>query len=128
MHNGKDFFLEAKFGHNSSSGLALGPGGMSFIHDHFGPMAPGQLNNFGYGRPVAIHAEDAFGDNHPLPRCGVLLQSIFQGVHVAMSVDNFAGARQPHTVNETGMIQTIGKNNVLFRQDGAKQAGIRGIS
>ena len=74
---------------------------------------------------VAVHAEDAFGDDDDLAIGGVMLfQQPFQLLQVVVAVTDALGSRKADTVNQAGMDELVGKYQRLCIAHGRQNAGV----
>ena len=63
-------------------------------------------------RPVAIHAEDAFGDDDDSVIGGMMLfQQPFQLRQIIVAVTDTFGRRKTDAVNQTGVDELVGHNH-----------------
>ena len=72
---------------------------MAVIHEDHGVVFVGEFADRIERGQVAVHAEDAVGDDHADAPVLMLLQLPLQVLHVAMLVGVALGLAQPDTVN-----------------------------
>ena len=78
---------------------------------------------------VAVHGENAVGDQQLV--AGLVLdfiQQLFGVRHILVAEDFDLGAREPRAVDDAGVVQLVGDDEILFAQDRRHRARIRGKS
>ncbi|EDS16387.1 hypothetical protein BACSTE_00517 [Bacteroides stercoris ATCC 43183] len=74
---------------------------------------------------VAVHAEDAFGDDDDLAKGGVVLfEQPFQLCQIVVAVADAFGGRQADAVNQAGMDELVGKYQRLCIAYGGQDARV----
>lgn len=102
---------------------------VSFIDDQFSAVAAGELHELAEGDDIAFHAENAFGDDElRAGRACVFLKGAFEKAQIAVGINDFAGVRKANAVDETGMIERVGEDDVAIAQNGTEQADIGGVA
>src|SRR5207253_1397412 len=86
---------------------AYDSGGVGFVNDELGTISFRERNQIGDWRPIAIHAENAFGDNEFLAGGRILVQLSLERIHIAMRENYLAGAGKAQSVDDAGMIGGI---------------------
>ena len=86
------------------------------VVDHGQQAVPfGDRENLVQGRHVAVHAEHPIGDDHATAIVEqVLLDLGLQIGRIAVLIDDDLGPRQARPVNDAGVVQPVGKEDVLF--------------
>ncbi|ESX35128.1 hypothetical protein X764_27755 [Mesorhizobium sp. LSHC440A00] len=72
----------------------------------------------------AIHGEHTVGGDQAEAAVFRLLQPGFEIGHVVVGVAETLGLRQPHTVDDRGMVQRIGNDRILLAEQCLEQAAI----
>ena len=73
---------------------------------------------------VAVHAEDAVGDQQLALAGRQLRDDLARGVDVLVREDLDRRAAQAAAVDDAGVIQLVGDDDVIFGQDGRDRAGV----
>src|ERR1700722_2162463 len=99
--------------------------GVGVVDHHDGTVSLGDLGELVDGADVAIHREDAVGDEQFV--AGLLLDLLQQllcvgDVFVAEDLDLRAG--EPCAVDDAGVVELVGEDEVVFAKDGADSAGV----
>ena len=102
---------------------------MGIIDHHDGAVLFGEIAELIDRADVAVHREDAVGDKELAS--GVIcdfLEQLFgvRGVFVAEDLD--LGAGEAGTVDDAGVVELVGEDEVLFAEDGGDRAGVGGES
>jgi hypothetical protein len=76
---------------------------------------------------IAIHGENAVGDQQLLARLVFDAGQLLFGVgDVFMAEDQDLGFREPRAVDDGGVVQRVGDDEIVLAQDRRNRAGIRG--
>ena len=95
----------------------------------------GRLDDPGEWRDVAVHREDAVGDDQDQPVArrrparpvlARLAQDLAQRVDVGVRVDLARRLRQPHAVDDRGVVERVGHDEVRLAGDGRDDPGVGG--
>ena len=102
-------------------------GGVGVVDHHDGVVFFGQFGEFGDGADVAVHGEDAVGDDELY--AGLVLDFLEEllavgDVFVAEDLD--FGAGETGAVDDGGVVEFVGQDEVFFAEDGADGAGVGG--
>ena len=73
-----------------------------------------------------LKAGDPGGRGQRIPGEGVAVKD--ECLHAAMRINDLLGPRQPNSINETCMIESVGENRVAGNQDRAEQTYVRSVS
>ncbi len=95
------------------------------VDDQGGVVLGGEVRELGHQREVALHAEDAVGDDQPALDVGRFLQHPAQVVHVRVLEHGLVrGPREAHAVDDRGVVQAVGEDR---RRHVAKRVEERGV-
>jgi len=85
----------------------------------------GQFAQAGQRANVAVHGEDAVGNEQPAARLIFYAGKLLFGMRQVFVIEhqNF-GPREPRAVDDRSMIQLVGNNEILFAEDGRDRAGV----
>ena len=86
----------------------------------------GQLAEGGQRAQIAVHAEDAVGDEQLTLRGRQPFEDLARGVYVLVREDLDRRPAQSATVDDAGVIQLVGNDDVVFGQQRRHRAGVRG--
>src|ERR1700686_4445275 len=129
VNDGEDFGSDAGGSGQSVAGGSMNAGCMGFIENQGRVIFFGKIGKFDQGCDVSVHAENAFGDDHFAPgSAGLLTKSVFERVEVEMRIDDFARAGQAHAINQAGVVELVGKNDVILANERREQAKIRSVA
>lgn len=129
INGGEKAVVIRKFSGEAAALRAENAEGVGFVGDHIGVEFFGELENFGERRDVALHAKDAFRDDE-FCAVGILIfaQGAFEKIQIAVRVDDFLRAREANAINDAGVIERVGKNEITRLQNGAEQADVGGVA
>ena len=102
-------------------------GGVGVIHHHDGAVLFGEIAQRGQRADIAIHGEDAVGDEQLVT--GLIFDGgelLFGVGHVFVAEDQNFRARKPGAVNDAGVVQLVADDEIVFaenRRDGASVGG-----
>ena len=96
------------------------------VHVGHRAIFSGERADFVERRGVAVHREDAVGDDEPAPRVGSLAQQVFQLTHVIVRVDVARRLRQSHAINNRAVVQLVGEKVVALAHQLRNQPGVDG--
>ena len=102
----------------------MNPVGVRIVEEHHRVIRLGEAHDFIELRQVAVHGEDAVGDDHPKALVLVLLQLLFQVRHVGVFEAVLHRFRQAHAVDDGRMHQPVGDHDVLVGQAGFEESGV----
>src|SRR5262249_54908459 len=109
---------------------AVGPqhtGGVGLVRQQQGVVAPRQLDQLRERGEVAVHAEDAVGDDEPPAGGGPFAaQQLVEVVDVGVAVDVDAGAGQPAAVDQAGVVEGVAEDGVRAAGEAAHQGEVGG--
>ena len=88
------------------------------------PNSSARSHSSGSGAEIAVHAEDAVGDEQPLVRAAVAATIVARRVDVAVRKDLDRGAAQARAVDDAGVIQLVGDDEVVVAENRRHGAGI----
>ena len=99
--------------------------GVRVVDHHDGAVLLGQRGELVHRADVAVHGEDAVGDDELVARLVLdLLQQFLAVGDVLVAEDLDLGAREPRAVDDAGVVQLVGEDEVVFAEDGADGAGV----
>ena len=78
-------------------------------------MALGELDELGQRGDVAVHREDAVGDDQRAAALGLTGDPPGEVLDVAVVVDERLGAREPAAVDDRGVVELVGEDHVAPR-------------
>ena len=78
-------------------------------------------------RPVAVHREEAVGDDQRRPRAG-RAQPPGKVLEVAVAVDEGLGPRQPASVDDAGVVELVAEDDLAALREGGDGAGVGEVS
>jgi len=104
-------------------------GGMGVVDHHDGAVSFGQAGELVDRANVAIHGEDAVGDEEFVP--GLVLdffEKFFRVGNILVAEDFDLCAGETSAIDDGGVVQLVGDDEVFFAQDGGDGAGVGGES
>ncbi len=103
---------------------------MGIVHHQPGIVTLLEAHQLWQGGHVAVHAEHPVGDDQPLPfAVGRLTRhQLLEGPDISMRIDNGAGCRKPTPVDNRGVVEAVGEDNVIRTEQPLQDTGIGGIS
>ena len=110
----------------AASVLAEHAARMRIVDHHDAAEFFGERAEVGQRADVAVHAEDAVGDQQLALRRRQLLQNLARGGGVLVREHLDRRAAQTRAVDDARVIQLVGDDDVLFREDRGDRAGVRG--
>ena len=102
---------------------------MGVVDHHDGSVLFGEIAELVDGADVAVHGEDSVGDEElAAGLVGDFLEELFGvgGVFVAEDLD--LGAGEARAVDDAGVVELVGEDEVFFAEDGGDGAGVGGES
>jgi hypothetical protein len=93
------------------------------VDHHARVVALRQLDDLRQRRGVAVHGEDAVGDDQGAA-AGGLLEAPLEVVDVAVVVDEGLRARQPAAVDDRGVVERVGEDHVALLRERGHHAGV----
>ena len=114
-----DLVLEPGLGDGAAAAGAERAGAVRLVDDHAHVVAPGELDDLRQRRDVAVHREDAVGDDQRAAPLG-LAQAPREVVDVAVVVDEGLGPRQPAAVDDRGVVELVGEDDLAARRASAE--------
>lgn len=101
--------------------------GVGVIDHHDGSILVGEIAELVDGADVAIHREDAVGDEE-LAAGLVLnfLEQLFGVGDVFVAEDFDLGAGEACSVDDAGVVELVGEDEVFFAEDGGDSASVGG--
>ena len=101
--------------------------GVGVVDHHDGPVLLCQCGQLVDGADVAVHRKDAVGDDELLAGIVLdLLEQLFAVRDVFVAEDLDPGAGEACTVDDAGVVELVGEDEVFFAEDGAYGAGVGG--
>ena len=97
---------------------------VAVVQEHQRVVLLGQGADLVHRRQVAVHAEDAVGDDDANAPVLVFLKFLLQVRHVAVFVGVVHRLRQADPVDDAGVDQTVGDHDVVRAEDGFEDAGV----
>jgi hypothetical protein len=122
-----DALRAVKMIHTAATIAAENPGGVGIIDHHDGTVLVGDIAELVDGADVAVHRKDAVGDEELAARLVLyLFQQLFGVCHILMAKDFDFGAGEARAIDDAGVIQLIGEDEVFFAKDAGDSTCIRG--
>lgn len=96
------------------------------VDHHHGVVPLGQVADLGERGDVAVHREDAVGDDELAAGAalGRLLELLLQVGHVAVGVAEAAGLGEADAVDDRGVVEGVGDDGVLGAEDRLEDAAV----
>ena len=102
-------------------------GGVRVVDHHDGAVFFGEIGELRQRADVAIHGEDAVGDEQLVAGLVLdLVQKLFGMRRVLVAEDFDLGAREAGAVDDAGVIQLVGDDEVFLAENRGDGAGIGG--
>src|SRR5579862_394796 len=115
--------------HSAAAAAAEHAAGVRVVHHHDAVVFFGQVAQLRQRGDVAIHRKDAVGNDELLAgEAGVFLQDTVAVFYVLVLKHFDGGAGQTRSINDGGMIQFVGDDQVFFTEHSGNRAGIGGES
>ena len=100
-------------------------GGVRVVDHHDGAVLLGQRGQLVHRPDVAVHREHAVGDHQLVAGLvGHFLQQLLAVGRVLVAEDLDLGPREARAVDDAGVVQLVGEDEVVLAQDGAHGAGV----
>jgi len=100
-------------------------GGVSIVDHHDGTVFFSEIGQFVDGADVSVHGKDAVGDEELLAGLVLdLLQELFGVGDILVAEDLDFGLRETGAVDDAGVVEFVGENEILFAEDAGDGAGI----
>ena len=117
--------VHAEVVHRAAPAFAQHAGGVGVVHHHDAAVLVGQVAEGGEVADVAVHRKHAVGYQQlPPGMIRNLFQDFFGVVHVAVAEDLPLCFREPPAVNDAGMVQLVGDDDVLRAQNRLHDSGV----
>ena len=102
---------------------------MRVVDHHDRSVFFGEVAERGQRADVSVHREDAVGDQQLLAGFGLDAGKLFLGVRdVFVAEDENLRLREARAVDDRGVIQRVGDDEVVFAEHGRDGAGVGGES
>jgi hypothetical protein len=98
---------------------------MGVVHDQLGAVALRELGVAAQGRHVAVHAEQALGDQEGAAARVGGGQGLLDGRQVQVRVDHLPAAGQAQAVDQAGVVALVGEGPVAGAEQRREQAHVR---
>ena len=102
---------------------------MGFVKIDFRVVTPFQIDDFTKGSPITIHTENRFGHD---PRVAVIrpvfFEQSFQMLHIVMIEPFPVGFALPEPIDQAGVDQFVGQNQIAFPGNSRQYARIGHIA
>ena len=112
----------------AAAGVSDDAHGVRVVHDEAGVVFPFQLQKLRQRRDIAVHGENAVGDDEPLAIAGRLRQFPREVLHVAMAVDDGPRFGNTAAIHDAGVVQRVGKDHVALVRQCIKDAQVRHVA
>ena len=90
-----------------------------------GAVLLGQVADLGEGRDVAVHREDAVGDDQAEAAGSRLLELRLEVGHVGVRVDEALRLAQADAVDDRGVVELVGDDRVVGSEERLEDAAVR---
>jgi len=117
---------DAQLGGEAGPSRTDDAGRVGFVDDQEGTGGCAERCQLAQGRAVAVHREHRVGDDDLASRRGA--ERMRDGPQVCVRKDFDASAGEPAAVDDRGVVQRVGENQVFGSGDGRQQAAVRGIA
>ena len=114
-----DLAAEAGGGDRAAPAGAERPGRVRLVDHQPAAVAAGQLEQLRQRRDVAVHREDAVGDDQRAAPAG-LAQPPGEVLEVAVAVDEGLGAGEPAAVDDAGVVELVGEDDLALARPGRR--------
>ena len=94
------------------------------VDHHQGVVALGQVADLVERREVAVHREDAVGDDQPTPGALAASQLLLEVGHVPVAVAQALRLAQPDAVDDRGVVELVGDDRVLGAEQHLEHAAV----
>ena len=102
-------------------------GGVGVVDHHDGAVFFGECGELVDGADVAVHGEDAVGDEELVAGLVLdFLEELFGVGDVFVAEDFDFGAGEACAVDDAGVVELVGEDEVFFAEDGGDGAGVGG--
>jgi hypothetical protein len=101
---------------------------MRIVHHHDAARVLGEVAQRRQWPQIAVHAEHAVGDEELALGGGQILDDLASRIHVLVREDLDRRAAQAAAVDDAGVVQLVGNDDIFLRQDCRDRACIRGES
>ena len=101
---------------------------MRIVYQYHRVVLRGDFANVGQRRDIAIHAENAIGDNQPSLKPRGFRQQRFQMRDIAMPINLLRRATEPASVYDTGVVERVAQNQRAFAGKHRDDTGIGGVT
>ena len=99
-------------------------GAVALVHHHQGVVFLREVADLVHRGDVAVHREDAVGDDDAEPLGLGFLQAALEVCHVGVRVAVADRLAQAHAVDDGGMVERVGDDGVLGREQGLEHAAV----
>ncbi len=118
-----DLARQAAGGHRAPAPGPETAGGVGLIDHQPAAMAPRQGRQLPQRRDVPVHGEDAVGDDQCTPARRAA-HSPFEVVGVTMPVDEGLGAGEAAAVDDAGVVELVGEDDLTAARQRGDRAGV----
>ena len=100
---------------------------MGVVDHHDGAVFVCEVGQLVYGADVAVHGEDAIGDEELVSGLVLdFLQEFFGVGDIFVAEDFDPGAGEARAIDDAGVIEFVGEDEVFFAENGGDGAGVGG--
>lgn len=99
-------------------------GGVGIVNQEHGVVLFAELDHLVQLGRITVHRENAVGHHQPQPLVLVHLELFLEVGHVGMLESIVHGAAQPDAVDQRGMNQAVGDDDIILGQDGLEHPGV----
>lgn len=103
-------------------------GAVCFVDKQPGIESFGEIRELAEGGDIAIHAEDAIGDYQPMAGAGRLVEFALVLPDVGMADDAHACSGEAAAVNQAGMVEAVGEDDVVLIDQSGDRADVRRVA
>ena len=96
---------------------------MGLVDGHADAVLAGELDDLGQRRDVAVHREDGVGHDQRAASFG-LAHAPGEVLDIGMAVDEGLRARQPAAVDDRGVVELVGEDDLALARQGGDYAQV----
>lgn len=117
--------MEIEVIHRAPSVAAEYTQGVGIVYHHDTTILLSEAHQLRQRCNIALHGKHAVSDEQPVARSVLdFLQDFLTGFDVLVGKDLDLGARKPAAVNQGGVVELIGYDNVVLGEDSLDRSGV----
>ncbi len=118
---------KARRGHRAPAAGTKGPGSVGLVHHQHAPVAARQLVEIRERRDIAVHREDAVGDDQRGTRA-CAAQAPLEVLGVAVAVHEHLRPAEPAAVDDARVVELVGEDHLAGPAEGRDRARVRQVA